>query len=219
MPSSPGYHPGFVAIPDTVQLRLIWTLPNVRFGTNVLHGGIGTGDNPSPAKCDAFVNSLAASAGWAAYNPFLAGPTNLTAVDMRDLRGEGGQLVQSTVAPLSGTGTGAALPEEVALCLSIHSAIGGKHGRGRVYLPGLSTDGLDADGHVTSDLVTATLSLADGIKAAFIAAGLSWVVASRGHDSYTSPFTGLTVAADGPHSFLITNYKVDNVFDSQRRRK
>lgn len=110
---------------------------------------------------------------------------------------------ERSIAPVASTGGGNMLPHEVAVCASLLSAVYGRSGRGRVYLPppaygALTTTGrLDATIRGTMATAMATYC-ADTTDQSLFAA-----VASR---TTTAIHRVLTV-------------KVGDVFDSQRRRR
>jgi hypothetical protein len=105
------------------------------------------------------------------------------------------------------TYSSAALPTEVALCLSFQgtqvSGTPQARKRGRIYLPFLYTSAADGGGRVTSATVS-DLAAAGGalLTASNGAATWSWVTRSTVAPGYSD----------------VTNGWVDNEFDTQRRR-
>lgn len=217
--SSPGYHHGHLLIPNTLQIRLRWTLPNGKFAHNVLHGIVDGGLDNSVLLANSIYDAIAGSGETTTYLDFLSSETSLDFVDIRDVRTENQTLYQSEGAALPGTGTGNALPEEVSLVVTLRSALAGPAHRGRVYLTGFDDSVLDVDGHCVSGCATAARNFVVAISGALLANGVALGIGHRGHDEYTNS-AGNTVLAELPGTDLVTSILVrDNVFDSQRRRK
>lgn len=72
-------------------------------------------------------------------------------------RGTGKYLAPSTIytlkVPVAGTGPATA-PPELAIAMSLRTAIVGKRGRGRMYFPALSSTQVDSDGLVAGNTLT-----------------------------------------------------------------
>lgn len=124
---------------------------------------------------------------------------------------EGGR-VTSAVATTSihGTSGGGLLPLEVASCVSTRTAVSGRAGRGRFYLPAVVKDSLGDHGFFTStyrDLVaSAAATFLEGLQ----------VAGSGGSTAQVLP-----CVTGGPmtHYGTITSVKCGSVPDSQRRRR
>jgi hypothetical protein len=216
---TPGYVPGPLVIPLTVQLRLNWVLPNSRTATNVLHAIVDPTFVLTQVIVDNVFDDISSDATTTTYMAFLAGTTALQFIDARDLRVAEQALIQSTGVAVSGGGSGMALPEEVALVCTLRSALAGRAHRGRVYLTGFDSSAIDADGHAVSGLTAAAQAWVAALSIRMEAQGLALGIGHRGHASYVNS-RGDTVPAELAGTDLVTAAIVrDNVFDSQRRRK
>jgi hypothetical protein len=216
---SPGYIPGPLVIPLTWQVRLAWILPNGRIATNVLHAIVPSGGDPDTDTCNALFDDIAAATETTAYFAFLAGTTALQFLDIRDLRVANMALVQSSSGAVPGTGTLHALPEEVALVVTLRSALAGRAHRGRVYLTGYDASAIDTAGHAVAGLTAGATDWMNMVRSTFLGHGISLGIGHRGHAEYVNA-KGATIAAEEPGTDLVTSCIVqDNVFDSQRRRK
>lgn len=217
--SSPGYVRGPLVIPNTVQMRLLWTLPNGRAATNVLHASVADDVHPSLALANALFDGIAALAELTTYAGYLSSDTSLMHVDLRDLRSEHLGLYESEGSPVPGTSADPALPEEVAFVISLRTGLTGAAHRGRIYLPGMASNALDSAGHADAGFVAAALAFVQAMNAVMIINALELGVGHRGHASYTNRL-GDTVPAEAAGTDpVITIAARDNVFDSQRRRK
>lgn len=79
-------------------------------------------------------------------------------IEFRDLRTEPYPILFATTSDAAGTDTSDPLPPQVALCVSIQAATGGRRGRGRFYLPGVPDSSVSTGGEVDAGLISATLS-------------------------------------------------------------
>ncbi len=220
MPPSPGYIPGPLVIPQTAELRLLWTLPNGKRSSNVLHAIVADGFTWDDSQATAIMEAIAASAEWADLHPFLCIATELNAIEIKDLRlaNAGGFL--SDAATIIGTSAADALPEGVAFCVSLRTAQTGRSFRGRVYLGGFSEEATQANGHADTGVSGACAGFVEAVRTAMGAEGFEMAIGHRGHAEYISPITGLTVAAEAAGSVVVNRVTWnDDIFDSQRRRK
>lgn len=148
----------------------------------------------------------------ATYFDQLPAQVQLSEVVGTDLTTDTGS--QHSIAPESaifGTASGAAMPNEVSLAISLRSASRGRSARGRSFVLALSRDGVTGN-NVSAGyggaLVAAFATLLDAITTE----GWAWVVVSYRHDGALRP--------GGPVYFPITNVLItDNTVDSQRKRK
>jgi len=217
--ASPGYIAGPLIIPLTFQMRLLWTLPNSKTATNVLHLIVPDGTVNSQALADALYDGIVGFGDTAPYLAYLSSETSLVGVDVRDIRTASQALFQSTGLATAGTGGGNALPEEVSLVVTLRTALAGRAHRGRIFLTGFDDSTLDVNGHADATFVLTTLAFVAGIVAIIGENGMDLGVGHRGHAEYINA-KGATVAAEAAGTDRVTNVIVrDNVFDSQRRRK
>lgn len=108
-----------------------------------------------------------------------------------------------------GTDTGDTLAPQLAMVISWRSALGGRSGRGRTYLNGLTESSNDGAGRIVSGSVNTGLALADDIIANTGAEGHPLAVVSKRHNK-----------ADRATAVVseVTGRSVNDVFDTQRRR-
>lgn len=120
----------------------------------------------------------------------------------------------STVYTVSGAGTqtGDALPAEVAIVLSLRTALRGRRNRGRLYIPCLAEAVCDAVGQPTTNAVSGYAAQANTFRTTITPSGWEWVVASYGgpQPNGTRRWT--------PYATAISTVTCDRYFDSQRRR-
>ena len=104
---------------------------------------------------------------------------------------------------LAGSNVSGSLPADVAIVVSLRTALANRSGRGRFYLPQPAVDQLDeATGRIATAAVSAVLGALSTAWTAYTPTGQP-VVYSR------------TLAATNP----ILSFDIGNLFDTQRRRE
>lgn len=128
--------------------------------------------------------------------------TNVTTVQVTDADGKQTFRRDGGLA-LAGSNASGALPGDVALVVSLRTALSNRSGRGRFYLPGPAKDQVDsADGRVQATTVTALLAGLTTAWTNYVAVAQP-VIYSRTKRS-TTP---------------VTSFDIGNLFDTQRRRE
>lgn len=112
------------------------------------------------------------------------------------------QSLRETDVSLAGTAAGNALPGDVALVVSLRTALANRSGRGRFYLPQPAASTLTATGKLSP---AAQTTLAD-------AAAAAWTVANNTLNPVVYSRTRRTAQA-------INTFNVGDLFDTQRRRE
>lgn len=213
-----GRIPGAIVIPNAVQVRLIWTLPNAKTVYNVMHGSVAGGFSATSAVAEAIFTAIKASAGWTSLKANLSSGVSLVGVDLRDMRSANQPLVASTSGASAGTGAGVALPPGDALTVTLRTAGAGRGFRGRVYLPGFDSTAVAAGGVAAAGTVTNSTSFVTAVQTALSASGITLAIAQPARQQYTGK-TGAVHSARGaglqPVTSIVTR---NNVFDHQRRR-
>lgn len=216
----PGYLPGPKIIPNTAMVRLNWSLTDGRQGHNVMYFNYTGSPALSVAMADNVFAAASTGANWNAVAAHLATTTTFTGVTLLDIRSTAGAEINSTGAPKPGTTTGVALPDEVAVCITLRTGRRGQSGRGRIYIPGWASSAVGAGGVLAAAVVTALQTWAT--SSLFVAinqnAGAP-VLALPARQAYTSPITGRNFPARDATNVPITSFQVrNNTWDSQRRR-
>lgn len=213
-----GRIPGSVVIPNTVQVRLIWNLPNGKTVYNVLHGSVAGGFTPTATIAESVFTAIKGAAGWTAFRARLNTGVSLAGVDLRDMRAANLPLVASTSAAAAGTGAGTALPPGDALVVTLRTANAGRAFRGRLFLPGFDTSALAAGGVAAAGTVTDSTSFVTAVQSAMSGQGITLAIAQPARAQYTGT-TGATHAARSAAVAVVTTITTRNAtFDHQRRR-
>lgn len=145
------------------------------------------------------------------YAPTLNNNCSFDTVVARDVETSTGLMAISSGASVAGTAMAQALSNDKAECISLHTGLGGRSGRGRFYTMGMTIgDITDTDpNHITTARQAARLSTFQDIHSDISGAGMTWVVASYVTDH--APRDEAVVNA-------VSSISVDRRIDTQRRR-
>jgi len=216
--ADPGRIAGPEILPNGIQVRLLWNLPNGKQAVNVLHGQVAGGFGPTQAIAEAIFSNIKGAAAWTTYRAFLNSGVSFAGVDLRDMRTANQPLVASTSGADAGTGAGTALPPGDALVVTERTAGAGRAFRGRVYLPGFDSTALAAGGVASAGAVTASQGFVAAVQSALTAQGITLAIAQPARAEYTGT-GGAThparAAAMAPVTSIVTR---NAIFDHQRRR-
>jgi hypothetical protein len=169
-----------VAVGDVLEVRVVCAGNDSQAGENVLHyvcpvvvgGMVGIQD---------VVDFLAATLG-SVYQPLLNQTAVFSGVAVRKVFPLPGSItVKSTASPLVGSGGTVPLPEQVSgICRKL-TTLGGRHGRGRLYIPFPSVFASGALGLPTPAYLTG-LGILAGVLAAdqTVTVGINSVLLSPG---------------------------------------
>lgn len=108
-----------------------------------------------------------------------------------------------TPTTLPGLAAANPLPSDVALVVSLRTALANRRGRGRFYLPQLVVTDVTAEARVSADAVTDITS----------SLSLAWT----GYNSATA--RPVVYSRTGRSTQDITSFDIGNLFDTQRRRE
>jgi len=216
--ADPGRIAGAVVIPNCIQVRLIWTLPNGKTAYNVLHATVAGGFSATSAVAESVFTAIKAAAGWTSWKANVNSGVSLAGVDLRDMRSANQPLVASTSAASAGTGAGTALPPGDALCVTLRTANAGRAFRGRVYLPGLDSSALAAGGVAAAGTVTNSSAFVTAVQTALSGQSMTMAIAQPARAAYTGS-TGAAHAARAAAMATVTSITTrNNIIDHQRRR-
>lgn len=220
MPRDPGYIPGPLVIPNCLEVKLLWALPNGKQATNVLHAQINDFFVLSQTTLDTVADSLFSGGPAGDLAAHQANTSSLVAMEWKDLRTPYALTLRSTVDPVPGGSTDQPLPEQNAFVVTLGTNFSGRQNRGRVYLPSFTTAACIAAGRMSSTIVAICVAFVQDIHDTLAANSAQLAIAQPARASYVSPFTGHTIPArDANIVEVVSISALDNKFDSQRRRK
>ncbi len=209
---------GAVVIPNCIQVRMLWTLPNTKTAYNVLHGTVAGGFTATSAVAEAIFTALKAAAGWTSWRARVNSGVNLAGVDLRDMRTANQPVVASTSAAAAGTGAGTALPPGDALCVTLRTALAGRSYRGRVFLPGLDATALAAGGVAAAGTVTDATSFVTALQTALTGQSIAMAIAQPARQSYVGSTGAVHIARAAAAAVVTSIVTRNNIIDHQRRR-
>jgi hypothetical protein len=214
----PGAIGGPKVISSVAEIILYFALAGARTGKVVMHGRYVGVFNGSVAQANAILAALNTGSAAAAFLSHLAATTSLANVSIRDLGTANQGLIVSTGTGTPGTGVGNAVPNEMAVVVTKHTALTGRANRGRMYMPGWTTASVAADNTVVPTAVTDLQTWANTVQGALNASNYIMVIAHPARQAYTGT-TGTPHPARAAGSVDVTSLFVrDNHWDSQRRR-
>lgn len=214
----PGHIAGPVVIPNAVKVMPVWSLTNGKTARNVLYVTVAPGFVPTATIAETIRAAMSSGALWTAVAAFIAPTTTLTRVELQDVRTANNPAVASTGTAVPGTAATGAMPDEVALCVTLRTARTGQANRGRMYIPGFAAGAMAAGGVVAPSLVSAARSWVANFGGIFSAQTMTWVIGQPARAAYTGK-TGTQHPARSARTEPVINVEVrDNHWDSQRRR-
>lgn len=210
---------GKVKIPNAAQIRIRFQMATAKIAVCVLYGRAAGIPNPSSTQAQAIFASLTTGAPATAFLATQGNTGGILGVDIRSVHEVDQPLFASTGALVPGTAAGQPLPNEVAVCVTLRTALAGRANRGRMYLPNFTQDSLATGQVIAATTVTAINNWANTIFSALSGQGYTWVIGQQERAAYTSPKTGAVFPHRDATTVVITSASCrDNHWDSQRRR-
>lgn len=200
-----------LVVPNTVQVRLIWSSGGTEFAVNVLHFRNSLGVAVDQALCNGIATDVASAFDTAlGTGTEINATTGITRVTIRDLNTANQPEFTATVAGALGTGTAELLPKTSSVVVTLRTALAGRSFRGRVYVPGWTEAANAAGGVITAPAQASADGIVRNTRANLAVRGLLLGVVSTRANKAPRPvniITDVTVLAVR-----------DNQWDSQRRR-
>lgn len=216
--SDPGAIGGPVVIPQCAQIVIQWNLTDGKQAHQVLVGRYSGSFAGSPTQAQAILTALTTGAAWTALAPFMNPAAGIGAVTIRDVNTANQAIISSTAPGPPGTGSGSALPDEVAVALTLRTALAGRANRGRSYVPNWNTSALGAGNVVAAGAVTALSNWGATYLTALSANGYTLVIGQKARAAYMGS-TGTNHPARPAGSVPVTQVICrDNHWDTQKRR-
>jgi len=210
---------GPVVIPQAAQIILTWQLTNGRSAVNVLYGRYSGTYPGSTTVANAIKSGITTGALWTAMAAHLATGAGLMKVGLRDVNTVSQPLVESSATVVPGTSTGSALPDEVAICITLRTNLTGPGNRGRFYIPGWASTAIGTAGVIAPAAVTAAQNWADGgVRVTINANQFTMVLGQQARQAYTGS-TGTQHPARAAATLPINGcFCRDNHWDTIRKR-
>lgn len=217
--SDPGAVGGPVVIPFAVQVVLNWSIAGGKTGHNVLYGRSTGVPAPTVAQAQSIFSALTTGGLWTSFATHLANVVSLTGVTLTSVHSAGQPSFVSTGAGVAGTNAAVAMPSEMAVCVTLRTALRGASNRGRMYIPGYAVDQVIAGNLISATCVTDTAAWANNIRTVLSAQSYTWAIGQRERVAYIGNTGTAHPARAANCSVDVTSAIVrDNRWDSQRRR-
>lgn len=196
-------------VPQAAQMRLIWSLSGQLYALNVMGvvnaGGIAITQALTNTVGSAIKASFTSSGHVAAISTIVS----LANVGLRDIRSASQPEFIDTGAAVAGTLAGDFLPPQIALCITLRTALAGPRYRGRIYLCGYGEAGNTAVGVLNN--TASSVAFVTAIKSALIASSLDLGVIHRPTEAPLPVTAGFITVVNS----IVAR---DAVWDTQRRR-
>lgn len=201
-----------LVVPNAAVLRLIWSLSGQPYAVNVL----GVNKNAVSTITQTTVNTLGAAIKTSFSSSGLAGvvgtAVSLQSVGLRDINSANQPELFDVGAAVPGTAVGDLLPPQIALVVTLRSALAGRSFRGRCFLTGYAESANGATGQASAGAGTASSGFTVAIAGNLGASGFSLAIISRPAPGASPP------RPTGMVNNVIAHVVRDLVWDTQRRR-
>lgn len=191
-------------ITNGVLCKIVWSSLGTPFAVNVIGATHPTPTSVNQAMANtvsAAIKSAFTSGTWA---PFVASSFALETVSLRSVALDAQPEFIGTGAAAPGTAPGGVvLPPQVAICITLRTALAGQKFRGRVYLPATHVNNVTGQGAIAATCNTAAVGFVTAIQTALAGSGMTMAVLSR------------KLAAGNPVTLIQAR---NTIFDTQRRR-
>lgn len=206
-----------LVVPSSALLKLNWTGPSRNFQNALGLRWAGAAVTVTQALTDAIFTAIKARSETTAMLALFGQNVTLASISLKDINSANLTEFTSGGAAIAGTGVGATLPLNDALCVTLRTASAGKSFRGRVYLSGWTQAQSDSNGRTLAAANTAGKNFIDGINTAVGASGFTLAVLSRNAAGKTIPQK--VIPARAGFSTAVSATQVRNTkWESQRRR-
>lgn len=206
-------------IPDGVQVKVWWQFRGIS-AFNMYGARVATGFTVTQATVDALATAVKTGFTSSGLKARLATTSTMGAVSVRDVRTPNKPDVLGQVSGDAGSAVGVALPNQVAVCVSLRTDSAGVSFRGRSYIGGWPAAANAADGTITQADADAAVAWINAIKTAMTANGMALAILSPSLPTRPSSVPGKPdLPAKAAFSTLVTGVVLrDKTWDTQRRR-
>lgn len=217
--SDPGHDPVLKPIPQCMEVRLDYAMPDGKTGHNVTHARYPNAFPGTVAMANSLKTAFVGLFTSSGLNAALNSQMQLFSVSLRDLASlNQNYIVSTSAASVIGTDIALALPLETAAVLTLRTNVSGPGGRGRIYLCGFTVSTVAAGNVIITTVMSSLNNFAAGLQAIYTAQALTMCLALPSRVAYTGS-TGREHPARAAGTADITAVQVrDNHWDSQRRR-
>lgn len=204
-----------LVVPNTVQVRLIWRAGGVDYAVNVIHFRNSNSIAVDQALATGIASDVATAwglAGGGSGGGVINSSTAIDRVTVRNIAVANQPEFSATVTGAAGAGTTDILPRQVALVVTLRTALAGRSFRGRVYVPGFHELANDSTGRATTAARTFAEGLILNIRQQLSVRGLLMGVVSTRANGAPRPTNIITDVTTGG---VVVR---DGTWDNQRRR-
>lgn len=166
-------------VPAGVLVRLIWQFGSADYAVNVLGARNPASTVINQALANALGTAIKASFTSSGLAALMSTNVGLSRVGVRDINTASNAEFLSGATATLGTGTGDALPKQIAYCVTLRTAKAGPRFRGRQFIPGFVEANNDANGNPAAAVITAATAFVTAVQGNLSSNGLTLAVISR----------------------------------------
>jgi hypothetical protein len=202
-------------VDNAALLRIIWAVNQTETAVNVY----GVAKPPGVAITQGLVEvigtnlrAMVTTSGLVAQQS----PTvHISRIGLRDINVPNQPEFEDTTVGPPGLGTDPAMPPQIALVVTMRTALAGRRFRGRSYVFGWAGSANEGTGIAAADAVAASSTWITSIQSALTNSGLDLAIVSRPLYSDAVPPVLIRAGEVHPVTAILTR---DNIWDTQRRR-
>ena len=156
--------PGNIPLSGAVQAKLVWSTPAGPQSLNILHFQKVGVQVVNQAFADAVDAAIKGAYTSSALTQAIKSTVSLTRVEIRDLGSNSNPWFLGAGAAVAGVAVDDALPPQIALCVSLNTALRGRSYHGRTYLWGFTETSNDAAGAIAAPTASAATVFMETIR-------------------------------------------------------
>jgi hypothetical protein len=207
---------GFVVSPNTIKVA--WHVSTHGRPQLYVQHALYTAAGPlNPNIAETIWAAFKTATNVASYQQFHTAFSFL-GVGVTDLRSPNNPEIESTSAAAPGTGVGLPMPDQVACCVTLRTALTGRSFRGRQFIFGWIDTQSDANGLINDTAAATAQAIVANMQTGIAAAGAQLAIRSAALPERPSK-PGGTLPAKGYSITPVTAIVVrDRIWDTNRRR-
>lgn len=193
-----------LVVPDTVEVRLNFTLSGADWAQNVLHYLVPGGFEVNSVNAEEWAGKIIADfIASGSLRGQLHNGVNLASIGFRDIRtASNPEFIDDTSAP--GTGGTSVAPRQLCVVSTLRTALAGRSYRGRIYFGGFASSAISTGGFIQTTTMSSVKQFSDALMSETVDGSLCVL--------------GVTSRTLGVTNEVVSTEVRDNIWDWQRSR-
>lgn len=168
-----------LVVPQGMLIRLVWSVGGSPTAVNVVGARTSVGALVNQGMADAVSGMWKTAFTSSTLAAHISTQVTLATVSVRSIATASQPEFVGAGAPVAGTAVGNLLPPQVALCVTLRTALAGRSYRGRFYQFGFPVGETTADGGASAAAVSASVAFINAAKDAMSGASVPMAIISR----------------------------------------